>query len=321
MTTLSVSDQTPAPVSSWRDLAATNPVRSGGASRRQDGDEAHRGEHGHHHEHRGTFVSAVFSAIASFTRPGDGPSPTAQPTGAVPAANAAQAASPVAPAGSVQIKEKVKLDVRIADNGDVQVEMQLRARARGDGVSASDLMQAMQSFASSLFGALRDLFGGATSQGGTTPTAPAQLSSATSSVAPTSATAPAPQPDTTLPSTDGATAGTTATAATPEAPASIPTTVSTAPTKLGIASYLSIETRARILAQHVEQAGAAPTGSTAVQALQQQFAQIMGTLQTGQSAPQPSLADFLRSLADDLAQPQSASFSLSLRGSFVSTAA
>jgi hypothetical protein len=165
------------------------------------------------------------------------------------------------------------------------------------------------------------LLGSAPASQGSAPATTAQaLADSTAGNAKAGSAPAALQPVSADPSTEASAPATNDAPTQAAAASAAPTTA--ASLRLRIASYLSIETRVRMLARHVDLAAQAP-GNESVQPLQQQFGAVVDRLQPGQGAAQPSLGDFLRALAEDLGQPQRASvaFSLSLRGSFVSTAA
>jgi hypothetical protein len=189
----------------------------------------------------------------------------------------------------------------------------------GGGTSANDLIQALQSFASSLFSSMHSLFDGANGQ------SPQQSSNSVPTTTSSSATTPVAQPPAAQPA---------AIAAPEEAtPAQPPATNSGAepgkPTNVRwIGGYLSLESRLRILAQHAEASGeraaTAPASTDgAVPALQQQLGDLAKQLHGDQAAGVPSLADFLHALADQIASAkrETFSFAISVRGSFVSTSA
>jgi hypothetical protein len=268
----------------------------------------------------GTFTRAVFEVFASFS------SRNATSTNDTSAVDAAQ------PSGGnvVYLKEKLKLDVAVQEDGDVEIALALKARVRidGDAGSSADVMQAIQAFATNLLAALRGLFGGAdgkvtpaqtgTTQPGTTASTPQPSTLPAPAIAQVvSSTLPAPSP----PPADSSSATETSNAvsAAPAAPANL----------RWIGSYLSVESRLRILAQHAEvlqkrDARAADEDKNeALGPLREQFDAIAQQLRAGQDTGPPSLADFLRALADTTegTQRTSFAFSLSVRGSFVSTSA
>jgi len=265
----------------------------------------------------GSFMRAVFTTLAAFSNRST--NPDADPA----QGNTAQQAG----ASVVKFSEKLKLDIEVQNKGDIALSLQVKAKAKvaGDGAASDDVMQAMQAFAANLFGALRNLFDGLNGQ----PSAQPAPTSGTGT-APTSAP---PTTQTTEPSSASAPAASTSTPA-PTQPAAGSTTAGADPAQTSgtnvrwIGSYLSMETRLRILAQHAEKAdpkgdasSAAP--GSALTTLQQQFGDIAQQLQGKQDTALPSLAGFLHALADKMGstQPGAFSFAVSVRGSFVSTSA
>jgi hypothetical protein len=250
----------------------------------------------------------------------------------------------------VRLKEKLSLDLHVKGDGDIDLALQAKTKVKvqGDAAASADVMQAMQAFGSNLFTALRSLFDGvagkpSASTGDTQSPTPA--TGATQSVQSTQS-APSRSEQTT-PVATSVTAARAATApVAAKSTATDPATPATGNNVKWIGTYLSVEARLRIFAQHVEKteesdqkdktltddgAATAPStdGATAtatdatVPALQRQFSDLKQQLQVVQSAGLPSLSDFLRALADEMASAQRASFSfsLSMRGSFVSTSA
>jgi hypothetical protein len=265
-----------------------------------------RAPHAGRTDAQGTFARAVFATFASYSV-----------ERARPDAESVQTASTQqAGASVVRFREKLKLELDVQDDGDVGMSLEVKAKVRvaGDATASDDVMQAMQAFAASLFSALRDLFDGLRGKPGAqaAPQAAAALPPVSPSVpsAPAPAVTPAPvEPQATDP------------AAVSVEPASSPDR-----SARWIGSYLSMETRVRMLAQHVEKAetdDAAAATANPLAGLRQQFEDIAGQLRGEPSAGLPSLAEFLRGLALEMENGQRASFSLavSLRGAFVSTSA
>lgn len=301
----------------------TRRSESSNASRR-GGDAQECAPRPQRQESSGTFTRAVFEVFASFS------SRNATSTNDTAAVDAAQ------PSGGsvVYLKEKLRLDVAVQEDGDVEVALALKAKVRieGDAGSSADLMQAIQAFAANLFTALRGLFdaasgkvppvqSGATQPGTTTaatqpsaspaPTTPQVVSSTPAATTPATATVDTTSPTTEAPSTDAAAAS-----------------AATANVRW-IGSYLSVESRLRILAQHAEvlqkreERDADEKKDEALGPLREQFNAIAQQLRGGLNTSAPSLAEFLHALADTTESTQRVSFSLSLsvRGSFVSTSA
>jgi hypothetical protein len=269
----------------------------------------------------GSFTRAVFEVFASFS------TRNATATSDTTAVGSAQ------PSGGsvVYLKEKLKLDVAVQEDGDVEIALALRAKVKieGDAGSSADAMQAIQAFATSLFTALRGLFDGAGSKVAPAQTGTTQPGTATSTTQPSASSAPAvaqvassTPPAATQETVDSSSATETSsgdTSAAPVAPANV----------RWIGSYLSVESRLRILAQHAEvlqqrdERAADEEKDEALGPLREQFDAIAQQLRAGQDTGLPSLADFLRALADTTEDTQRTSFafSLSVRGSFVSTSA
>jgi len=283
----------------------------------------------------GTFMRAVFTTFASFT------SGNTKSNGDAAPGDSAQNG-----AGFVRLKEKMSLDVHVQDDGDIELALQVKAKvkAQGDAAASSDVVQAMHAFASHLFSALGSLFDGvagkpAASTGDTPASTPA--SGATQSAQSTPATPAQSEP--TTPVATPVTAAPTATApVTDKSTAAAAAAPATNTNVQWIGSYLSVEARLRILAQHAaktersdkkEETSSVAPASTAgpaatatdstVPALQQQVSGLKQQLQAVQAGGLPSLSDFLHALADEMASAQrvSFSFSLALRGSLVSTSA
>ena len=286
----------------------------------------------------GTFMRAVFTTFASFT------SGNTKSDG-----DAAPADSEQNGAGFVRLKEKMSLDVHVQDDGGIECALQLKAKVKvqGDAAASSDVMQAMQAFASNLFSALRSLFDGvagtpAASTGDTPASTPA--SGAAQSVQSIPAT-PA-QSEQTTPVATAVTAAPAATAQVGDKPTAPAAAAPATNNVQWIGSYLSVDARLRILAQHAakseksdkkdetssDDASAAEPSTSAspataadgtMPALHQQFSDLKQQLQSVENGGVPSLSDFLHALADEMASAPrvSFSFSLALRGSFVSTSA
>jgi cell division septation protein DedD len=239
----------------------------------------------------GTFMRAVFSVFAGF-----------------------------ASKGSNGVSGSTSDDAtRQPADGGAEIQITARLKVEGSATSSNDLMQALQSFASSLFNSLHALFDGSSGQPQqqANNVVPATTSSAgtTGVVQP-----PAPQPAATTAPQDPSPA---------QAPAASSSVEPAKPANVQwIGGYLSLESRLRILAQRADTSGdsaataPASTDST-MPALQQQMDGLTKQLQGDQSTGLPSLADFLHALADQIgsAQRENFSFAISARGSFVSTSA
>lgn len=269
----------------------------------------------------GTFARAVFEVFASFS------SRNAASTNETTAVDSTQ------PLGGnvVYLKEKLKFDVEVQEDGDVEIALALKTKVRieGDAGSSADAMQAIQAFATNLFTALRGLFDAAGGKVAPVQSGTTQAETATAATQPSAPSAPAIPP----------VVASTPPAATPdpadiraatESPGADTPAAPATPAKLRwIGSYLSVESRLRILAQHAEvlqkrdERAADEKKDEALGPLREQFDAIAQQLRAGRSANAPSLADFLHALADRTESTQRASFSFSLavRASFVSTSA
>ncbi|HUL67854.1 MAG TPA: hypothetical protein VLW55_24885 [Burkholderiaceae bacterium] len=238
----------------------------------------------------GTFMRAVFSVFAGISSRG---------------------ANSGAASGSGDATQQPADDA-------AQIQITARIKVEGNAISANDLMQALQSFASNPFSSLDSLFDGTSRQSQQSSNA---LPAATSSTGITPvAQAPAEQPAaTTMPEEASPT----------QAPATSSRVEPAKSTNVRwIGGYLSLEARVRILAQRAatsgENAATAPASTdSSMPALQQQLGDLSKQVQGDQATGLPSLADFLHALADQIAsaQRETFSFAISARGSFVSTSA